>query len=188
MLRNCFNDWETKNCCCCGFGTGRKQVISHVDNWAPLALIDFSSFQKPPLHSMCHRPDVKALPVTPNPINHSRFFPLNRVRRFFLSFTETSEFWGFLSLHHGESCRAIGRSHANGVKSSATGDQKSLPRRNFPQISENSPRNIFSVARDLPAHDRVFHIFSSRIIMANKCDKSPANRNTFILCVLLDLN
>ena len=39
---------------------------------------------------------------------------------------------------------------------------------------------------DLPAHDRVFHIFSSRIMIASKCDKSPANLNTFILCVYLD--
>lgn len=57
-----------------GFGTGWKQVISHVDNWVPLALINFSSFQKLSVHSMRHRPDVEALPVTPNPINHSRFF------------------------------------------------------------------------------------------------------------------
>lgn len=35
----------------------------------------------------------------------------------------------------------------------------------------------------LPAHERVFHIFISRINMANKCARSPANRNTFILCL-----
>jgi hypothetical protein len=35
----------------------------------------------------------------------------------------------------------------------------------------------------LPAQDRVFHIFRRRIMMANKCDISPANLNTFILSI-----
>lgn len=34
---------------------------------------------------------------------------------------------------------------------------------------------------DMPAHDLVFQIFNSKIMMANKCDKSPVNRKIFIL-------
>lgn len=33
----------------------------------------------------------------------------------------------------------------------------------------------------LPEHDRVFHIFTNRMMMANKCDKSPVNLKIFIL-------
>lgn len=55
---------------------------------------------------------------------------------------------------------------------------------NFDEFSENRHEIIFSNSRFLPAQDRVFHIFSSRIIMANKWHKSPANLNTFILCVI----
>lgn len=33
----------------------------------------------------------------------------------------------------------------------------------------------------LPEHDRVFHIFNNKMIMANRCDKSPVNRNIFIV-------
>lgn len=33
---------------------------------------------------------------------------------------------------------------------------------------------------DIPAHDLVFHIFNSKIIMANRCDKSPVNRKIFM--------
>lgn len=51
------------------------------------------------------------------------------------------------------------------------------------QSSEKSPRKNFSDFNNLPAHERVFHILSSRIIIASKCDKSPSNLNTFILCV-----
>lgn len=33
---------------------------------------------------------------------------------------------------------------------------------------------------EMPAHDRVFHIFNNKMIMANKCDKSPVNRKIFM--------
>lgn len=47
---------------------------------------------------------------------------------------------------------------------------------------------------DMPAHDLVFHIFNSKIMMANKCDKSPVNRKIFMfvswlfVLLLLTLN
>lgn len=37
---------------------------------------------------------------------------------------------------------------------------------------------------NLPAHDLDLYIFIKRIMMANRCDRSPARRNTFILCFL----
>lgn len=49
------------------------------------------------------------------------------------------------------------------------------------ELKEVATKEFFDF-QSLPAQERVFHILSSRIIMANKCDKSPANRNTFILC------
>ena len=39
---------------------------------------------------------------------------------------------------------------------------------------------------EIPAHDRVFHIFSSKITMAAKCDKSPTSRKMFILAPLTE--
>lgn len=59
---------------------------------------------------------------------------------------------------------------------------------NPPDVIHKIPRSrheiTFSLSLELPAQDRVFHILSSRISMARKCDKSPANLNTFILCVV----
>ena len=34
---------------------------------------------------------------------------------------------------------------------------------------------------EIPAQDRVFHILSRRMMMAAKCDKSPAKRNRFMV-------
>lgn len=61
---------------------------------------------------------------------------------------------------------------------------KSLSSDSILEILRSRHEITFSIFRDLPAQDRVFHILSSRISMARKCDKSPANLNTFILCVV----
>lgn len=37
---------------------------------------------------------------------------------------------------------------------------------------------------DIPAHDLVFHILMSSIIMAKRCDKSAVNRKIFMLTSL----
>jgi len=41
---------------------------------------------------------------------------------------------------------------------------------------------IDSNKRNLPAHERVVHIFNSRIIIAAKWEKSPNKRKIFIFC------
>ena len=47
--------------------------------------------------------------------------------------------------------------------------------------SRGGPKLCHACQSRIPAHDRVFHIFNSRITIARRCDRSPTSRNIFIL-------
>lgn len=73
----------------------------------------------------------------------------------------------------------VSRNVCNGKQNLGLSRDTLCWKRNVQKHSEKSFKRICNTG--LPAQDRVFHIFSSRIIIASKCDKSPANRKIFIL-------